>query len=90
MNNYGYRLLPGWDPTNPDLLAPGTRVKIRHSGGLKGRVLKWTGPLAPGGVQTYRIRFGPKGNRLYAEVRRDQLIPLPPKPAAPQPPADPS
>lgn len=70
---------PGWDPTNPELLPRGTRVRVRHTNGIKARVVAWHGPLGPGGVQTYRIRFGPKGARQYAEVLRDQLDVLPPK-----------
>lgn len=88
---HGWQPLPGWDPKAPDILAPGTRVKVRHTNGIKGRVVEWRGPLAPGGVQVYRIRYGPKGARQYAEVRRDQLVVLPPKvttPGAP-PTADP-
>lgn len=91
MNNFGWQPLPGWDPKAPDILPTGTRVKIRHFFGHKGRVVEWRGPLGPGGKQVYRIRYGPKGRRQYIEVMRDQLVVLPPKaaePAAP-PPADP-
>lgn len=83
----GYQPSPGWDPKAPDILAPGTRVKLRNFFGHKGRVVEWRGPLAPGGVQVYRVRYGPKGRRASFEVRRDQLIVLPPKP--PKPAADP-
>lgn len=89
-NNSGYQPLPGWDPNAPDILPIGTRVKIRHFFGHKGRVVAWRGPLAPGGVQVYRVRYG-KGRGQAFELRRDQLVVLPPKaagPAAP-PPADP-
>lgn len=81
-NNYGYKLLPGWDPKAPDILAPGTRVQIRHFFGHRGKVVEWRGPLGPGGAQVYRVRYGPKGRRGYIEVMRDQLIVLPPKPVS--------
>lgn len=89
-NNYGYKLLPGWDPKAPDILAPGTRVKIRHFFGHKGKVVEWRGPLGVGGAQVYGVKYGPKGRRGYIEVRRDQLIVLPPKAASGEPAAAPT
>ncbi|MBX9583734.1 MAG: hypothetical protein K2X87_25815 [Gemmataceae bacterium] len=85
-NNYGYKLLPGWDPNAPDILPLGTRVKIRHFGGTKGKVIEWRGPLGVGGKQIYRIGYKLNGRRQFIEVPRDFLIVLPPK--APKPAAE--
>ena len=54
-------------------------MKIRHSGGMKGRIVEWRGPLGPGGAQIYRIRVQRKPKPVYIEVREDQLEVLPAK-----------
>ena len=51
----------------------GDRVKIRLSGGLRGRVVELRGPLGPGGAQIYRVRISGKAEPTYIEVREDQL-----------------
>jgi hypothetical protein len=51
----------------------GDRVRIRDSGGLRGRVVELRGPLGPGGVQIYRVRVPRKPKPSYIEVREDQL-----------------
>jgi hypothetical protein len=51
----------------------GDRVKIRHSGGLKGRIVELRGPLGPGGVQVYRVRVRRKPEPKYIELMEDQL-----------------
>jgi hypothetical protein len=60
------------------------RVKIRHYGDTRGRIVELRGPLARGGVQVYRIRVvrkvpGTKPIRSYIEVREDQLERIPAK-----------
>jgi hypothetical protein len=51
----------------------GDRVKIRHSAGLKGRIVELRGPLGPGGVQVYRVRARRKPAPKYIELMEDQL-----------------
>jgi hypothetical protein len=63
----------------PFLFNLGDRVKIRHSGNLRGRVVELRGPLAPGGVQVYRVAVGRKPLRRYIELREDQLELIPAK-----------
>lgn len=63
-------------PTSKKLvqnLVLGDRVKIRHTTGLKGRIVELRGPLGPGGVQVYRVRVRRKPKPTYIEVRGDQL-----------------
>jgi hypothetical protein len=60
------------------------RVEIRHSGGTRGRIVELRSPLAPGGVQVYRIKVvrkvpGTRPIRSYIEVRDDQLERIPAK-----------
>lgn len=60
------------------------RVKIRRSGGMRGRIVELRGALAPGRVQVYRIRIirkvpGTRPIRSYVEVREDQLERIPAK-----------
>jgi hypothetical protein len=57
----------------PVLLDLGDRVKIRHSGGLRGRIVELRGPLEPGGVQIYRVRVRREPEPSYIELREDQL-----------------
>ncbi len=51
----------------------GDRVKIRHSGGMRGRIVELRGPLGPGGVQIYRVLVRRKPEPKYIELRQDQL-----------------
>jgi hypothetical protein len=51
----------------------GDRVKIRLSGGLRGRIVEWRGPLGPGGAQIYRVLIRRKPEPTYIELRQDQL-----------------
>ncbi len=51
----------------------GDRVKIRLSGGLRGRIVELRGPLGPGGVQIYRVLVRRKPQPKYIELREDQL-----------------
>ena len=51
------------------LLNLGDRVKIRHSGGLRGRIVELRGPLEPGGVQVYRVRVRRKPEPKYIELQ---------------------
>jgi hypothetical protein len=59
----------------------GDRVKIRHYGGQKGRVVELWGPLGPGGVQVYRVRVLGKTKPVYIDLCEDQIVLLPPKKA---------
>jgi hypothetical protein len=56
----------------------GDRVKLRLSGGMRGRIVELRGPLGPGGVQVYRVRIRGK-LEPYIEVMEDQLQLLPTK-----------
>jgi hypothetical protein len=56
----------------------GDRVKIRHSK-LRGRIVELHGPLGPGGVQVYSVRFRGKPRPAYIAVREDQLVLIPAK-----------
>jgi len=51
----------------------GDRVKIRLSGGMRGRIVELRGPLGPGGVQIYRVLVRRKPDPVYIELREDQL-----------------
>jgi hypothetical protein len=62
----------------------GDRVRIRLSGGQRGRIVELRGPLGPGGAQIYRVRIPRDPKPGYIEVREDQLVLIPPKPNAPQ------
>jgi hypothetical protein len=57
----------------------GDRVKIRHSGGMRGRIVEWRGPLGPKGEHIYRVILRRKPEPAYTEVREDQLVLIPPK-----------
>jgi hypothetical protein len=57
----------------------GDRVKIRHSGGMRGRIVELRGPLGPGGIQVYRVLVRRKPERSYIELMEDQLEMAPPK-----------
>ena len=64
-------------PKPVPLLKLGDRVRIRLSGGLKGRIVELRGPLGPGGAQIYRVRIPRKPKPQYIEVREDQLETIP-------------
>jgi hypothetical protein len=51
----------------------GDRVKIRLSGGLRGKIVELRGPLGPGGVQVYRVLVRRKPVPKYIELMEDQL-----------------
>jgi hypothetical protein len=55
----------------------GDRVKIHHSGGMRGRIVELRGPLGPGGAQIYRVRVRLKPTPKYIELREDQLQAVP-------------
>jgi hypothetical protein len=68
------------DQAKPTLLYNlGDRVKIRLSGGMRGRIVELRGPLGPKGAQIYRIRIRDRVRPTYIEVREDQLELLPTK-----------
>jgi hypothetical protein len=60
----------------------GDRVKIHHTE-WQGRIVELRGPLAPGGVQVYRVLYGRKPVRRYIEVMENQLKLIPPEPVLP-------
>jgi hypothetical protein len=65
---------------NPVLLFKlGDRVQIRHSRGLRGRIVEWRGPLGPNGEQVYRVRLRRKPRPSYIEVLEEQLELVPVK-----------
>ena len=72
----------------------GDRVKVLHPGDLHGRIVEFRGPLGPGGVLIYRVRFPRKPKPVYIELREDQLVLVPtprkvgPSPFAPGPAPD--
>jgi hypothetical protein len=55
----------------------GEYVKIPYSGFKRGRIVELRGPLAPGGVQVYRILLRRKPRPYYTELREDQIEHLP-------------
>ncbi len=55
------------------LLQLGDRVRIRLSGGLRGKIVELRGPLGPGGAQVYRVLVRRKPEPKYIELREDQL-----------------
>jgi hypothetical protein len=55
----------------------GDRVKVHYYPALRGRIVELRGPLGPGGVQIYRVRFKRKPKSLYIELREDQLEVIP-------------
>jgi hypothetical protein len=59
-----------------DLLELGTRVKIRHSSGMLGRIVELRGPLGPDGAHIYLVRVWRKPKPRYIELRGDQLLPV--------------
>jgi hypothetical protein len=61
----------------------GDYVRIRYSRFPPARVVELRGPLAPGGVQVYRVRIRETRPPTYIEVREDQmeLVPAPSCPA---------
>jgi len=57
----------------------GELVQILHSGGRRGRIVEFRGPLGPGGVKIYRVRIRRQPKPAYIELREDQLQPVPAK-----------
>ena len=57
----------------------GDRVKIRLSGGMRGKIVELRGPLGPGGCQIYRVLVRRKPEPKYIELREDQLVLAPAK-----------
>ena len=49
----------------PPLFKLGDRVKVLHASGMRARIVELRGPLAPGGMQVYRIRAPQSEARLY-------------------------
>ncbi len=55
----------------------GDRVKILHTDNRRGKIVELRGPLAPGGVQVYRVIVRRKPKPAYIELREDQLVLIP-------------
>jgi hypothetical protein len=52
----------------------GDLVRIRHTNTWRGKIVELRGPLAPGGVQVYRVILRRKPKPSYIEVREDQIV----------------
>ncbi len=52
----------------------GDLVRIRHTNNWRGKIVELRGPLAPGGVQVYRVLLRRKPRREYIELREDQIV----------------
>ena len=61
---------------NLRVLKLGDMVEIRHSGGQRGRIIEFRGPLGPKGANIYRIRVRRKPKATYVELPEDQLEPV--------------
>ena len=59
--------------TAHDSIKLGSRVRIRHTNGMKGKVVELRGPLGPGGSQVFRIQIRTTPEPGFIEVREDQL-----------------
>jgi len=59
------------------LFSVGEMVKIRNSGFKRGKIVELWGPLAPGGMQAYRVIVRRKPKPVYIDLREDQIIPIP-------------
>ncbi len=57
----------------------GDIVGIRRSAIKRGKIVELRGPLAPGGVQVYRVIVRRKPTPVYIELREDQIQALPAK-----------
>jgi hypothetical protein len=55
----------------------GDWVEIRYSGGQRGRIVEYRGPLGPKGAHIYRIRLRRKPKPKYVELPEDQLKSIP-------------
>lgn len=57
----------------------GDYVKIRYSEYPPARIVELRGPLAPGGVQVYRVRIRETRPPTYIELAEDELelVPAP-------------
>lgn len=58
------------------ILNLGDLVEIRHSGGQRGRIIEFRGPLGPKGSNIYRVRIRRKPKATYVELPQDQLKPV--------------
>jgi hypothetical protein len=56
-----------------DAIKLGSRVRIRHTNGLKGKVVELRGPLGPNGANVFRIQIRTTPEPGFIEVREDQL-----------------
>ncbi|MBI3821361.1 MAG: hypothetical protein HY289_01630 [Planctomycetes bacterium] len=54
----------------------GDRVRILHSGGVRGRIVELRGALGPAGAQVYRVRIWPKPKPTFVELLEEQLEPV--------------
>ena len=54
----------------------GDLVEIRDSGGMRGQIVEFRGPLGPAGANIYRIRVRRKPKSTFIELREDQLEPV--------------
>lgn len=77
--NHGYCPVRAAGGESTPAFKLGDRVKLRHSGGQRGRIVELHGPLGPGGMQIYRVRVKRWPEPRYIDMREDQLVLIPPK-----------
>jgi hypothetical protein len=56
----------------------GDYVKVHYYPALRGQIVELRGPLGPGGIQIYRVRFKRKPSSMFIELGEDQLEVIPP------------
>ena len=62
-------------PAQP--LKLGDYVVVKYYPDLRGQIVELRGPLGPGGLQIYRVRFKRKPTSMYIELGEDQLTVIP-------------
>ena len=68
----------------PTLFKVGDRVRLLMPNGHRGRIVELRGPLAPKGMQVYRIQYRGKPKPGFMEMCEDQIELIPPKGTPPR------
>jgi hypothetical protein len=55
----------------------GDHVKVHYYPAWRGCIVELRGPLGPGGIQIYRVRFERKPKPFFVELGEDQLEVIP-------------
>ena len=55
----------------------GDRVQVEYYPDMRGRIVELRGPLGPGGMRIYTVRFPRKPRPRFIELREDQLTLIP-------------